>query len=577
MAELDQVALQRELSELGQRRHVLKDHELFVVWFLLAAVTDNEEEAVHALTGVSGEKGLDALLIDDSARAIFIVQGKHAKRSLGKGNESRADVMAFADLAVGLYSDDNDFANFCDGLEPNALKKAEKARDRLLNRDYRLQCFYATLNRCSARLIKEAESKVRSLRRPKQKPAFEVYEISRVAWLLDNYLAGAAPPIPLLDLRVEDDTMKEQDPATEIEAWVCSMRGDQVGGLLNLAGERIFARNIRGYLGETKVNSRIRETLERDPTHFWYFNNGITIVCDSAVEERGKGEHVLSLTQPQIINGQQTTRTLAEVGAKARKARVPVRVISIPREAKGAQKTYDSLVAQIVEATNWQNAISSADLRANDRRQIDLERELARLGYFYIRKRQTKAETRGMAPRHTPLISKEDLMRAGASCLRPNLPLNKGLQKLFEEEYEAVFEHKTRRLLSQHALFRQCSRLAWGSSTRKYAKFIVCYLIWDEVSRELRSDARHDNFRSMCEPTGPNHQRIHQAIDKAFALVEAFYRAERGTGKHRAEPATFFKRRDVYKHFNAWHASQTRRVQDQYNRSVERLSATLAL
>jgi hypothetical protein len=575
MAELDQAALQRELSELGQRRHALEEHELFVVWFLLAAVTDDEEAAVRALTGGSGEKGLDGLLIDDSARAVFIVQGKYAK-SPGKGNEPRSDVMSFADLSADLYSDDDDFADFCEGLEPNALKKAEQARERLLARDYRLRCFYATMRRCSASLVKEAESKVRRLRRPKQKPAFEVYDMGRIAWLLDNYLAGAAPPIPLLELTVEGDTLEEHDPETEIEAWVCSMRGDLVGRLLDIAGERIFARNIRGYLGETKVNSRIRETLEREPAHFWYFNNGITIVCDSAVEEKGKGEHVLALTQPQIINGQQTTRTLAAVGRKARKARVPVRVISISREAEGAQKTYDSLVAQIVEATNWQNAITSADLRANDRRQIDIERELARLGYFYIRKRQTKAKTRRMAPRHMPLISKEDLMRAGASCLRPNLPLNKGLQKLFEEDHDSVFKQRTRRLLSQHMLFRQCSRLARGSSTRKYAKFIVCYLVWGEVVTELKADSRHDHFRSMCESSGPNHERIRQAIEKAFVLVETFYRAERGTGKHRAEPATFFKRRDVYKHFDAWLASESRRAQDQYDRSVERLQAALA-
>jgi hypothetical protein len=567
--------LQRELAELGQRRHVLKDHELFVVWLLLAAITDDEDAAVRALTGVTGEKSIDALLVDDSARAVFIVQGKYHK-PLGKNNEPRANVMAFADLPAHLYADDDDFEIFAKDLEANALAKVEKARERLVERDYRLQCFYATTNRCAKKLAKEAESKMRRLRRPKQKPALEVFDADRVLWLLDNYLAGAAPPVPLLELAVQDPTLKEHDPETEIEAWVCSMQGDQVGRLFQAAGERIFARNIRGYLGETKVNARIRETLEREPARFWYFNNGITIVCDSAVEERGKGEHVLALTQPQIINGQQTTRTLAEAGRKARRARVPVRVISIPREAEGGQQTYDDLVAQIVEATNWQNAISSADLRANDRRQIEIQRELNRLGYFYIRKRQSKAEVRRSAPRHMPLISKEDLMRAGASCLRPNLPLQKGLQKLFEEEYDPIFNQRTtRRLLSQHMLFRQCFRAAWGSSTRKYGKFIACYLLWDEVSGLLRSNLRHEQFVALCRGEGEDAKKLGAAIEAAFEMVETYYRAERGTGQHRVEPSNFFKRRDVYKGFEIWlHAHGDRHARI-YHRAVASLAQVI--
>lgn len=550
--------LQRELAELGQRRHALKSDELFVVWFLLAAVSDAEDDAVRSLTGLSGEKGLDALLIDDSARAVFIVQGKY-HTPIGKGHEPRSDVMAFADLPGYLCGADEAFDSFLCDLEPNARAKVQQARERLVDRDYRLQCYYATTKRCSAKLRKEAEDKVRRVRRPKQKPALDIYDASRVTLLLRTYLAGAAPPVPLLELPVQENTLKDHDPDTQIEAWVCSMRGDQVGELFNAAGERIFARNIRGYLGEGKVNDRIQETLERQPQRFWYFNNGITIVCDSAVEERGKGEHVLALTQPQIINGQQTTRTLAASGRKARKARVAVRVISIPRESPGGSETYDELVAQIVEATNWQNAITSADLRANHPRQIEIERELARLNYFYIRKRQAKAEVRARAPRHMPLVSKEDLMRAGASCLRPNLPLQMGIQKLFEDEHAAIFEKQsTRRLLSQHMLFRKCASSARGSSTRKYGKFIACHMLWEDVATVLRSNPRHEQFVALCAGQGDEQltKKLDQTVDAAFKAVDAYFRAERGTGAQRAEPSTFFKRRDVFNGLETWLAAE---------------------
>ena len=230
-------------------------------------------------------------------------------------------------------------------------------------------------------------------------------------------------------------------------------------------------------------------------------------------------------------------------------------MISIPRESPGASETYDELVAQIVEATNWQNAITSADLRANHPRQIEIERELARLNYFYIRKRQAKTEVRARAPRHMPLVSKEDLMRAGASCLRPNLPLQKGIQKLFEDEHAAIFEKQTtRRLLSQHMLFRKCASIARGSSSRKYGKFIACHILWDDVATVLRSNPRHEQFVALCTGQGEDQltSKLDRAVDTAFNAVEAYFRAERGTGAQRAEPSTFFKRRDVFKGFEAW-------------------------
>lgn len=44
-------------------------------------------------------------------------------------------------------------------------------------------------------------------------------------------------------------------------------------------GRNLFARNIRNFKGSTEVNNSITATLRDQPEHFWYFNNGITILC----------------------------------------------------------------------------------------------------------------------------------------------------------------------------------------------------------------------------------------------------------------------------------------------------------
>src|SRR5690349_20645052 len=100
------------------------------------------------------------------------------------------------------------------------------------------------------------------------------------------------------------------------------------------------------------------------------------------------GREVLRVMNPQVINGQQTTRVLAE--QSTRRASVLVRVIAIPRNRDDGSDHYEDLVSRIVEATNFQNAIKPSDLRSNDHEQVRIEREFRRLGFQYLRKRESK-------------------------------------------------------------------------------------------------------------------------------------------------------------------------------------------
>ncbi len=162
---------------------------------------------------------------------------------------------------------------------------------------------------------------------------------------------------------------------TTLSSWVFTMRGDAVGAMFEYAGVRLFARNIRGFLGsKTPVNEGMGETLEDEPGRFFYYNNGVTIVCDAAEMRTSRGCNVLQVSNPQVINGQQTTRALASLMKQAGKGAVLVRVIRVPRDGHTDRDGYDDLVSLIVAGTNWQNAIKASDLMSNDRLQIELER-----------------------------------------------------------------------------------------------------------------------------------------------------------------------------------------------------------
>ncbi len=73
----------------------------------------------------------------------------------------------------------------------------------------------------------------------------------------------------------------------------------------------LYEKNVRKFLGnKRKVNKGIEQTLEKHPGRFGLYNNGITIVAEGV--ERS-GEHEVTLTNPCIVNGCQTTRSIWSV------------------------------------------------------------------------------------------------------------------------------------------------------------------------------------------------------------------------------------------------------------------------
>ena len=558
---LTEVDLRRELDELKDRYPTLADDELFVLWFLRAFVADDEASAAAALCGGPRDKGVDAVQIDDSARTVFVIQGKYRQKVAAKA-EHRGDVIGFAKLAADLCGDDGAFASLNEGLSPEVSRRLVEARTRIRKRGYALHHYYVTLGRCSGALRDEA---TRVVRAAEGATTFEVFDGKRVLLLLADYLDGVAPPVPSLDLEIESGggvrtggVFNRYDSKTDIEAWAFSMTGAAVADMYGRAGVRLFARNVRGFLGSTQINQGMESTLKHEAEYFWYYNNGITVICDEAKQESSRGTQILRVTNPQVINGQQTTRTLARSARDCRGASVLVRVIRVPRSSSHADNGFEALVSRIVSATNWQNAIRASDLMSNDRRQIDIERQLRKLNYLYLRKRMTKGEARRAAgTRHLRLIKKEELAQAVAACDLDPFIVREGKEGLFEERwYAQVFPNsEPNYYLSRYWLMRQVSYAARGYPERAYAKWLALHFAWQSLAPLCRKRSRAMTFREACERNQPEVLTpLRRSIDLVFTSALRFFRINRGKGPTAIDVSTFFKRRGLDKEFDRfWH------------------------
>jgi hypothetical protein len=546
--------LKRELHNLQERFTSLSPDSLFVLWFLQAYATGDGEDPSTALTGGSGDKDADAILINDEARAVVLVQAKLRDKIMAKA-ENRHEVTAFAELAHALAGDAAGFRTRLVGAAPQAAERLGKARERVQKRGYRVLLYFVTTGRFTPSVKEEAEKIVR---RARQDFVLDLIDGARVLRILDDFLSGVAPPVPSLDLEVEtghgvrtSPPLQRYDDRIDIESWVFTMTAKAVADLYGQTDSRLFARNIRGFLGKSDINGGMIETLEDHPEYFWYFNNGITIICDGAEMVTRQGRPVVRVHNPQIINGQQTTRVLHATVKRASRASVIVRVIRVAREGSQSGMDFDTLVSQIVATTNWQNAIRQSDLMANDRRQVDLERQLRTLGYLYVRKRQSKGEAQRIAgTRVRRMIKKEELAQAVAACDLDPVLARLGKERLFEKDrYSQVFPTgDPYYYLHRYWLSREVGFMARGYPERAYAKWLVVHFVWQRLSPLLSNrTAREAVLRAHERNDGVSD--LSDAIARVFVAALTFYRSRRGLGQKAIDVSSFFQRRGLHHQF----------------------------
>lgn len=80
--------------------------------------------------------------------------------------------------------------------------------------------------------------------------------------------------------------------------------------------DQLYEKNVRQFLGNRrKINKGIAETLNKNPDKFGLYNNGITIVVSSFDQQSPLDGAVSAVTMrdPYVVNGCQTTRTIWEV------------------------------------------------------------------------------------------------------------------------------------------------------------------------------------------------------------------------------------------------------------------------
>lgn len=389
----------------------------------------SDSVAVRSVFDGKDDRGLDAIAVDADGMQprITLIQAKWSDKGKGGFGEAEVHKMLHGlDLILDL-----DFSRFNGRFQPHtpALEKIfEGGRTT------------PKITLVLALMRSEPISRdVRDLLERKIKKYNDVEEMVdyKVLDLKDFHraiLGDAAAPKIDAKLRLEGFG-QESSP---YKALYGTMAVPDIADLYGEHRRGLFARNIRDSLDLTDVNVKIRNTLLNEPEHFWYFSNGITMLCE-IIKPTGKavlgGVGDFQVTGASVVNGAQTVsaihRAYTEDPDTAQRGRVMVRLISL-------QDCPAGFGDQVTTSTNTQNPIEERDFKSLDPGQITLREVFAAsLGLTYVIKR---GEGEPEPESGTTISEAAEALAAAHADVEYAAMAKQDVKRLWEEEaYQALF------------------------------------------------------------------------------------------------------------------------------------------
>lgn len=328
------------------------------------------DEAVAASIDGGNDHGIDSVFIAAN-HTIWLLQSKYIES--GFGEPALGDVSKFRDGVADLLHGKMERFN-------NALQSRQVELTNALNNEpCRIEVVLAhtggAIHDDRRHIFGDLERAFNGTN-----PGFVRCRAFGLATLHDLHLDGtSADPI---DAEIE---LKDFGCAnTPYRAFYGRMNVKRLVELWNDYQEQLVDRNIRRFKGTTAVNAGLSETLKSEAEHFFYFNNGVTFLCQSIVEQHPRDANrqagKFRVRGMSIINGAQTVGAIAQepiVHYDKHSAEVLATFVCL-------ENAPDDFGARVTQSRNRQNAVDLEDFAALDERQGNWQDTLRMADIIYL-------------------------------------------------------------------------------------------------------------------------------------------------------------------------------------------------
>ena len=348
-------------------------HDAFIVWFSENKYNISTEDVIERIVHDSHAEGIDAVLVDQNNYTLYFLSANTVEKyNNTRKNLSETDIKSTLG-GIRLLLTDN-----YKGIITPELENLINEYHELVNRGiYETKIIFLTMNK------EPVDYKFIDLfLKDYPKVKIEIFDFNKIFDFYNNeYLSLTKPPPEkiLLEILYQQYIIKDQPHKSII--FSCS--GKEIAKAYDMYKESLFQLNLRNPLGiNLSINEKIFNTAIDDISskYFWFYNNGITMICKKILENPTK--KTITLESPQIINGAQTTHAIYTAfndGKLNDKVEILIKAI---------ESTDKIFIENVTLFTNSQNAIRLRDLSSNDEIQKKIQRIL--LGtykYYFQRKR----------------------------------------------------------------------------------------------------------------------------------------------------------------------------------------------
>ena len=328
----------------------------FLVWFLMHFMRLEDTEAQDAVCDGPDDKGVDGIYVDSNLETIYVIQCKlvhNERRTLGdtqlKEFVGTLSQFASPDDIVALQTSTSN-------LELSNLLESEMIAAKV-SEGYNVKGIFV-IN------VDGDANATEFLSGRDDLQLFDKNELER-RYIPVGPTAATGAPVAFDVFGYDCSEYK----IGNVKVLFAPLKARELITLEGIENRELFAWNVRGSLGRTKVNRDIGKSID-DPSehkHFLLFHNGLTVLCEEVNHEDDK----IAIEKYSVVNGCQSLTSLFDHSAKLTdELRVMTRLIELPPEHELADK--------ITNRSNNQNPINARDLQSNSVVQRRLQTEVSR-------------------------------------------------------------------------------------------------------------------------------------------------------------------------------------------------------
>ena len=479
----------------------------------LAGIT--RELAAAAIVDGYDDNGIDAIFFDSAERLLYVLQSKWEEN--GTGSVELGDAQKFITGVRDLIHPR--FERF----NAKVQKRAAEINEALSKNGTKVVLVLAYTG--SQALSVHVNTAISDLLGGLN----DTGDVASFQPLSQKELYGAITALgESIDLEVMIyEWAKVADPFT---AYYGQVKAVDIASWWSKWGVRLLSLNLRNFIGATDVNAGMVATLTTAAEKFWYFNNGVTVLCGELSKKLAGGSDrtsgMFDCKKVSIVNGAQTVGSIAQALVKSptslENAKVLVRFISLEHCPEG-------FAVEVTRAANTQNRIESRDFAA-----LDPQQERIRIELLVEEKKQYVYKTGAYSVPPDEGCTIDDAAVALA-CAQQDVALavqaKREISKLYEDIEKAPYKLLFNPQLSAKALWRSVQiQRSVDVALREHAKglddrsqMVAVHgnrFILHEVFNSLGDALRQSPLDELKLRSGEIAADIHQAL--TFA-VEKHY------------------------------------------------------